>query len=51
MTLVMMQVRALALRILFALESIATKLDWTPRLRQPVKLHFAVRCRSIARRG
>jgi hypothetical protein len=25
--------------------------DWTPRLRQSVKLHFAVRCRSIVRRG
>jgi hypothetical protein len=26
-------------------------LDWTPRLRQSVKLHFAVRCRSIVGRG
>jgi hypothetical protein len=26
-------------------------MDWTPRLRQSVKLHFAVRCRSIVRRG
>jgi len=26
-------------------------LDWTPRLRQPVKRHFAVRCRSIVGRG
>jgi hypothetical protein len=25
--------------------------DWTPRLRQPVKLHFAVRCRSVVGRG
>jgi len=25
--------------------------DWTPRLRQPVKRHFAVRCRSIVGRG
>jgi hypothetical protein len=25
--------------------------DWTPRLRQSVKLHFAVRCRSIVGRG
>ena len=26
-------------------------LDWTPGLRQSVKLHCAVRCQSIARRG
>jgi|ERR1019366_4256824 hypothetical protein len=26
-------------------------LDWTPRLRQSVKLHFAVRCRSVVGRG
>jgi hypothetical protein len=25
--------------------------DWTPRLRQPVKRHFAVRCRSIVGLG
>jgi len=25
--------------------------DWTPRLRQSVKRHFAVRCRSIVGRG
>jgi hypothetical protein len=29
----------------------AGEVDWTPRLRQSVKLHFAVRCRSIVGRG
>src|SRR5208337_3411670 len=29
----------------------ALDMDWTPRLRQSVKRHFAVRCRSIVGRG
>ncbi len=36
----------------FALDaSTGAELDWTPGLRQSVKRHFAVRCRSIVGRG
>src|SRR6266498_2990999 len=35
---------------LFRVQSAPDTVDWTPRLRQSVKLHFAVRCRSIVGR-
>ncbi len=41
----------LVLLNVFLFAATAVGLDWTPRLRQLVKLHFAVRCRSVVGRG
>jgi hypothetical protein len=42
---------ALVCPLTLEVKYVGQTMDWTPGLRQSVKRHFAVRCRSIVGRG